>query len=288
MSEADDVLEGGAVKQQCRHGVQRVEPATGLVDGFADVVGLASNILEQLFVLERVVPLCHGHGARVEPAIGHVGDAAHGAVRGIFPGDFVDIGAVQVEVAERATDFGFEFGHRANTLAMLAIGRDPDGQRRAPVAFAADGPVDVVGQPVTKAPAFDVFGHPGNFLVGGDQPLLAGGGADIPAGFGVVEQGCFAAPTERIGVLDAPTLEEVAALLEHLGDDGVSLFEKHVGKAQIGELRHRVAVEVDREQCGQGVFAADFEVTVGGGNVYDAGTVFERHEFVGDDAVRVA
>ena len=98
--QTNHVFEGGTVKQQRRYGVQGIEPAPGLVDGFRDVVGLAGILLEQFFVFEGVVPLCHRHGARVKPAVGHIGDAAHGAVDGIFPGDFVDIGAVQVEVAQ--------------------------------------------------------------------------------------------------------------------------------------------------------------------------------------------
>ena len=187
MPEADDVFVGGAVKQQGRHGMQGVEPATGLVDGFGNIVGLAGVLLEEFFVFERVVPLCHWHGARVEPAVGHIGDAAHGAVDGILPGDFVDVGAVQVEFAERTTHFGLELGDRADTLAVLAVVRHPDGQRGAPVALAADGPVDIVGQPVAEAAVLDVVGHPVDFLVGCDQAVFEGSGADVPAGF-CVEQ----------------------------------------------------------------------------------------------------
>ena len=212
--------------------MQGIEPAAGLVDGFGDVVGLAGILLEEFFVFEGVVPLCHRHGTRVKPAVGHIGDAAHGAVDGIFPGDFVDIGAVQVEVAQRTAYLGREFGYGADTFAVETVGRNPDGQRSAPIAFAANGPVDVVGQPVAKAAVFDVLWHPLHFLVGGHQAIFEGGGADVPAGFGKEQQWCFAAPTEGVGMFDAGAFEQIAPLFEYFGDDRVGRLEKQVGEAE--------------------------------------------------------
>ena len=115
---------------------------------------------------------------------------------------------------------------------METVGRNPDGQRGAPIAFAANGPVDVVGQPIAKAAVFDVLWHPLHFLVGGNQAIFEGGGADVPAGFGKKQQWRFAAPTEGVGVLDAGAFEQIAPLFEHFGDDRVSRLEKQVGEAE--------------------------------------------------------
>jgi histidinol-phosphate aminotransferase len=60
VAQADDVFEGGTVEEQRAHGVERIEPAAGLVDGLADVVGLLLFFV-QFVVLERVVPLRHRH-----------------------------------------------------------------------------------------------------------------------------------------------------------------------------------------------------------------------------------
>ena len=62
----------------------------------------------------------------------------------------------------------------------LPSSRDPDRQRRAPVALAADRPVDVVLQPVAEAAVLDMLGHPVDRLVVRDQPLLLRRGADVP------------------------------------------------------------------------------------------------------------
>ena len=97
MAEADDILVGRSVKEQRGYGMERIEPATRLVNGFADVVSLLLPFPDFL-VLERVVPLGHRHGTRIVPSIGHLADAAHGATIWRRPGQFVHIGTMQIQV----------------------------------------------------------------------------------------------------------------------------------------------------------------------------------------------
>ena len=68
VAERDDVAEGNRLRHRfgaVEHGglgVERVEPASGLVDGFANEVG-GEAFVEAVLVLERVVPLGVGHRA---------------------------------------------------------------------------------------------------------------------------------------------------------------------------------------------------------------------------------
>jgi hypothetical protein len=79
-------------------------------------------------------------------------------------------------------------------------------------------------------------------LVGGNQAIFEGGGADVPAGFGKKQQRRFAAPTEGVGMLDAGTFEQIAPLFEHFGDDRVGRLKKQVSETEGLELGHRVAI----------------------------------------------
>ena len=69
-------------------------------------------------------------------------------------------------------------------------------------------PVDVIRQPVAKAALLDMLWHPVDLLIVGDQLRFLRGRLDVPASFGIVEQGSAAAPAERVGMLDAPAPEE--------------------------------------------------------------------------------
>ena len=86
-------------------------------------------------------------------------------------------------------------------------------------------------------------------------------------------------------MLDAGAFEQIAALFEELGDDRIGGLEEHIGETHGLELRHRVAVQIDRKERRQAVFAAHIQVAVGRCDVHDAGAVVERHEVVADDAV---
>jgi len=101
--------------------------------------------------------------------------------------------------AANSTSSAFEPTHIA-----WAQPRTSRTQRRAPVPFAAERPVDVVLQPVAEAPRLDVFRVPVDLAVACDQLFLLLRRADVPAWLGVVEQRRAAAPAERVGVLIVP------------------------------------------------------------------------------------
>ena len=96
---ADARLERRAVEQRRGQDVQRVEPAAGLAGVLDDEVARVV-VLEPLAVLERVVDLGERHRSRLEPAVEHLGHAAHhraaGRVVGVGPHELVDHRAVQV------------------------------------------------------------------------------------------------------------------------------------------------------------------------------------------------
>ena len=144
VAQAEHALVGAAALDERGDGEQAVEPAAGLVDGLADEVGREA-LLEDVAVLERVVPLRERHGARVEPGVDDLGHAAHlAAALGAGEHDVVDVGPVQVEIVGNGPGrhlAQLRDGADAVRVALLAA---PDGQRRAPVAVAAERPVDVV------------------------------------------------------------------------------------------------------------------------------------------------
>ena len=188
-----------AVEQQRRDRDQRVEPAAGLVDRLADVVGRERGA-ELLLVLERGVALGERHRARVEPDVDHLGHAAHlGAALRAGPRVLVDVRPVRV--GQRAARALLELRERADRLGVAVLAA-PDGQGRAPVALARDRPVDVVLQPLAEAAVLDVRRVPLDRLVGGEQPVAQRRRADVPGRLGVVEQRRPAAPAVRVGVQD--------------------------------------------------------------------------------------
>ncbi len=217
-AEADAVAIAGGVEEQGRLGEQGVEPAAGLVDRLADVVG-GEALREQLLVLERVVELGEGHRAAVVPGVDHRLDPAHlSPALGAVEDDLVDVGAVQV-LGNLAAGALAQLGDRAGAEAAVAVlaGALPDRQRRPPVAIAGERPVDVVLEPFAEAAVLDVLGVPADRLVVGEHPVAGLGGAHVPARLGVVEERRAAAPAVRVGVLVDLLAEEQAAALE-VGD----------------------------------------------------------------------
>ena len=97
-------------------------------------------------------------------------------------------------------DFIVEFGDRADALFLARLGIAPDGQRRAPVARAAEVPVVEVFEPFAEATRARRFGFPENGLVEFHHALAQGGAADKPAVERVVEHGLVGAPAVRVVV----------------------------------------------------------------------------------------
>ena len=125
-------LIGHRIDEQRADRVQRVEPASRLIHRLADVVGRELGF-ETILVLERVMPLCKGHGAGVEPDVDQVLDAPHGsAALGTRVCHLVDVRPMQVEVLQIAADLLPQLGDRANTLAVPALLAFPDRQAACP------------------------------------------------------------------------------------------------------------------------------------------------------------
>ena len=178
-----------------------------------------------------------------------------------------------------------QLGDRPHAV-RVAFFTAPDGQRRAPVAVAAQRPVDVVGEPLAEAPRLDVLGMPDDVVVGLDELVLDRRGPHVPRRLGVVEQGRVAAPAEGIAVLVGLHAEQQAAGLE-LGADGrVCVFDEDAGPRR--DLGDEAALEVDGVDDRQVVLEAHAHVVLaeGGGHVDDAGAVAGRDEVGADHEMR--
>ena len=277
VSQDDAVAIGRAVEEQAAEDVQGVEPAPGLVDRLGDEVRREAGP-EGLPVLERVVVLGEGHGARVEPGVDHVLDPFHraGAVRSrARPLEVVvderpvriEAGAVVRIFRQGPAHLAEEFLEGTDHLGLAAAAALPDRQRRAPVAAAGQGPVDDVLEPVAEASLADVLGVPVDFAVLLDQPVAGGGRAHEPARRRVVEQRLIAAPAEGVAVV-VPFAVEQAAPQPQRADDlrvgvlepvAVDLVDEGPDGGIVGAggcVERDPALRVDRLQLGQTVLAA--------------------------------
>ena len=104
------------------------------------------------------------------------------------------------------------------TASMLA-GRvaDPDRQRRAPVALARQGPIDVRFQKIAEPAVLDVLGQPVDLLVVGQHLVFELRRADEPALARILDQRIFfGPPAERILVqvlllmIEQPAMPQLA------------------------------------------------------------------------------
>ena len=297
VSEREDVAEGrgfgdgfGAV-QQHGFGVQRVEPAARLIDRLADEVG-GKALGEELLVLERVVPLGVGHCAAVEPGVGNLRHAARFAAAFVAADqDIVHDRPMRVaEVGRIADGAAAQLVEGADAVGAPAALAAPEGQRSTPVALAADGPIDVVGEPVAVAPASNVLGVPmDEALVAVEQRIAQAAGGDVPGGLGVVEQRRVAAPTERVGVADRLVAEQPPSLgevVDHLGIRVLDPFAHEGGGA--GRVAGDQAAQIDGLAEEQPLFASQHVVVLAesGRDVDDPGALLHRDEIGGHDAAR--
>ena len=157
--------------------MQRVEPAARLVDGLADEVG------GEAACRTRLDSRAGSATARRASRRSRTRQSSTSGTRFIAPPHFAQRSSMR-------STYGRCRSSRASTAAgsvarsrisarepMRVVGAarvaEPQRQRRAPVALAAERPVDVVAQPVAEAPALDVLGVPVDPLVAGDQLVLA-------------------------------------------------------------------------------------------------------------------
>ena len=135
----DAVLEGRLVEQRRRQHRQGVEPAPCLIESLDDEMSWEVG-LEALLVLEGVVNLAVGHGPGFAPAVQYLRDPLQARATTLGRNLHL-IDKMLVEVVHLAAAQLGEFGAAAHTHRLTGFLVAPDGQRCAPVAVAADGPV---------------------------------------------------------------------------------------------------------------------------------------------------
>ena len=99
MTQTDDVLEGYRIHVQAGDGMQRVEPAAGLVNSLTNKV--SRELLFKLFlVLEGCVPLGIRHGAGIKPHVNQFRNAGHFTLAfRAWKMHMIDMRAVQIQFA---------------------------------------------------------------------------------------------------------------------------------------------------------------------------------------------
>src|SRR3989442_8080609 len=114
----------------------------------------------------------------------------------------------------------------------------PHVERRAPVAVAREGPVDVVLKPFAEAAGAHLGRMPIDLSIDLQHPCFHRSGADEPGAAGVVDQRRIAAPTMRIAVRVGSGLEPAAVVLQPVDDQMIRFF----GRDELAfELRPAIA-----------------------------------------------
>eukprot|EP01133_Synstelium_polycarpum_P025117 gene25117-biopygen21665 len=214
--------------------------------------------LEPFTVLEWVVHLRVRHRTGFEPAVEHLGNAAHhrlpGRVVGVRADQVVDHRAMQIgrthtevclQLIERSVDV---------RTRVLRIVRHPHRDRAAPVAVSADVPVACTFEPLAELAVTDVLGHPRDVLVQLDHAIAELGDRDEPRGNRHVDERLPTAPTVRVRVLDRLVPQQLSSGLEVLDDDrvGVEDHQALVRRNHRGELSTRIERLHDLDTVGRG------------------------------------
>ena len=298
----DAGAERGAIEERGRQNVQRVEPAARLTDVLDDEVARVV-ILEPLLVFERVVHLREGHRTGLEPAVEHVGDAAHRrlARRVIRVRARELINERTVEVRDLHAEVGLEL--RDGTVDVRArvsrIIRHPHGDRRAPEAVTRDRPVAGALQPLTEDAVLGVRGGPGDLLVEFHHAVADLSHANEPRGHSLVHEGLAATPAVRVGVHVGllahqhgadlgGAARDRATLLAQIGDH-VAVRVEDLHALVVGYLGREHATLIDRQDHADVVLHArpHIVLTEGGSLVDEASAVRGRHVVGRDDGPAV-
>ena len=117
-----------------------------------------------------------------------------------FESNGVDVWLMQFDIALYATQF-FEFGLGADDVYFAAVGTYPNGQRRAPISFTRQAPIDDVFEEVAHASRPYAGRNPIDGRVVFDELLLYGGHLYKPRRTGVIQKRSVAPPAEGIAVL---------------------------------------------------------------------------------------
>ena len=185
----------------CRNCHQRIEPASGLVDAFADEV-CREQLIKVLRVFKRIMPLCERHGTGVKPAVHNFRDSVHRlAAFRAGQGHIIHIRSVQLD---RFIDIFVCQFHQlfpgADAVQMTAFA-SPDRDRRAPVSGTGDRPVFDFCQPVAETLFADIFRIPVDCIIVCNELILQLGHFDIPGWLCIINQRRIASPAVRIVML---------------------------------------------------------------------------------------
>ena len=212
--------------------MERVEPATSLVNALADEVG-REVLLVKLALFAHIVNLGVWHSAAVEPYVNQVRFATHRLAAVGNKDDAVDIRAVQVKLGivfrcvwillhqsccHSLVYFLAEFFDAAYAFFFFAVLGAPYRERSAPIAAAREVPVDDILKPVAETSASGGFGFPVDGLVEFYHTVLDGGGTDEPAVERIVEHRLVGTPAMGVTVGVLLALEEFAFAFKHHHD----------------------------------------------------------------------
>ena len=233
-----------------------------------------------LLVLEGVVPLGVGHGARVEPHVHHLGRPAHGAAaRRAGPRELVDEGPVRVEVVGQRPAQPRPAPRSSRSTDVLGSRRhNPHRQRRAPVAVPGQGPVHVAPRATRRsasAPPRAAATAPARCWRSSPPGTRWSGEPGVPRH--VDERGA-AAPAVRVAVDHVAVTEDAAPRRQVSTSTGSASFTNIPPTS--GRPPQEAAGVVHRAQHGQAV-ALPRRVVVGaerGRHVHDAGAVLGADE----------
>ena len=214
-----------------------------------------------------------GHGAALEPAVEHLGNATHQALAGGGrEAQLIDI--LAVEVGHPHAGFLGQLLNTANTHDFAPVLALPDRQRRSPIPVAADGPVAGVFQPIGEAAVAQMLGHPGRQLIIGHQSVAEGFNTDKPGIHRPINERGVAPPAVGVAVGDRALVDELFVALEMGNDRRVGLFDLQAG--EVGDLRGELPVVVNRiDQIDAGLLTGvEIVFAKGRSDVDDAGAVF--------------
>ena len=273
----DHVLERRLVEQRASKNVQRVEPAAGLVDVLDDEIGRVV-LFKPLLVLEWIVHLGEWHRAALEPAVEHLGHAAHhrlaGRVVGVRANQLVDVGTMQVGRAD--AEVGFELVEAAIDIDAWVLGviTAPHRDWRTPETVAADRPVACAFEPLAEAAVLHVVGNPVDVLVQLDQAITEIGDLHIPTWQGAVDDRRVGAPAVRIVVLVRLVSDQATKVLDVADDVAVGLED--VAALKVRDLGGEAALVVHWHDHAHVVLFGDSLVVFAkaGRRVDNAGALF--------------
>ena len=208
---AEAVLERRPIEEGRGHHHHEVEPAPGLGLVLGDEIR-GKMFFEPFLVLEGVVDLGEGHGARFEPAVENLGNPAHGRLAGRVVGVGADQGVDEraMQVIGPNAKITLEFVQAAVDVDSRVVGvvALPDGDRRSPEAVARNRPIPGAFEPAAKKAIPYVLGNPVDVLVEFHHAVADGHDVDVPGIQGLVDQRGVGAPAVGVVV-------EVALLLDH-------------------------------------------------------------------------